>query len=129
MAALFSSFGMAYAFPATAGGFLDLTTPGNVTPLEAAAFVAKVGTTFGPAALASYADGTGSFSFSYMCISVSGCGPASYVVDSAGFASGNANVGVALVRTAVVPVPAGLPLLLTGLIGFAMFRRRQRRLG
>jgi hypothetical protein len=127
MASLFSAFGMTYAF--LPGNYVDLTASGNVTSAQASAFTASVGATFYDAALATYANSAANGPYSYLCVSVSSCSPASFTSDT-DISSGDSIVGIALVRTggiSAVPVPAGLPLLLTGLAGFVGLRRKQKR--
>jgi len=128
MATLFNAFGMTYGF--VDYGVFNLTSAGFVTPSQAAAFTASVGATTADASVGLFGPDASGVSSSYLCISVARCAPTNFIYDTSLVADGNPLAGVALARVAAVPtvpVPAGLSLLLTGVLGFALLRRRGKR--
>ena len=135
--AALSGFGFSWATEAQIIDLLDafnttyVSSPGSVVDLGMATgdregFVNHFGPTFSNASLGWYDTGGGN---SYMCVSVSACGPASFTwVDRIDLSVPDANVGVFMVRpadTAPVPLPAALPFLLASLCGLAAVSRRR----
>ncbi|WP_136443584.1 VPLPA-CTERM sorting domain-containing protein [Pacificoceanicola onchidii] len=131
MSALFDAFGMIYDF--LPGGVLDMTTPGYVTPTESSAFTSYLGTTFEDAAILTFASEKAVSGYGFLCTSPSGsaCGPDTHIADTAHHI-GQFYSGIALVRAsavAPVPLPAGGLLLLTGLAGLGLARKRRQMRG
>jgi hypothetical protein len=121
--ALLDAFGIVYAF--TAGTFNDL---GVAFPV-AASFTASLSITYLNASLGTYANASGTDTYSYLCISEGDCSGGSFTSD-ADFSSGSSLLGIFLVREgasiSAVPLPAAAPLLAMGVAALALLRRRRR---
>ena len=121
-------------------GFVAPTLPGlgarvGFSGGDDAGFIAALGDTYGNAAFASFDNGAGSTG--YLCISMGTCSPQNFVYTYGGF-DGHYALGALLVRSAptsqpivnrvapTVPVPAALPLLLTGVGGLAFLAKRRK---
>lgn len=129
MAALLMAFGITYEF--TPGWTTYLTTASDE---KAENFNDKLGVTlnyFGEiiSSIAVYSESSATDTFAAICIgSGSNCARSgSYTIDT-NYSDGFLGTGIALVREVdmkPVPLPAGLPLVLTGLAAFGLARRRR----
>ena len=124
--ALLDAFDIVYAFIADGGSFNNLGVASSV----AASFTASLSTTFrSNASLGTYANASGTGTYSYLCISEGDCGGGSLTRD-VDLSSGNSTVGIFLVREgasiSAVPLPTAAPLLAMGVAALALLRRRRR---
>jgi hypothetical protein len=123
--ALLDAFGIVYAF-VTGGSFNNLGVASSV----AASFTASLSTTFrSNASFGTYANASGTGTYSFLCISEGDCNPSSSTRDF-DLSRGNSIVGIFLVREgasiSAVPLPAAAPLLAMGVAALALLRRRRR---
>jgi hypothetical protein len=124
--ALLDAFDIVYAFIADGGSFNNLGVASSV----AASFTASLSTTFrSNASLGTYANASGTDTYSYLCISEGDCGGGSLTRD-VDLSSGSSLLGIFLVREGAsisdVPLPAAAPLLAMGVAALALLRRRRR---
>jgi hypothetical protein len=129
--ALLDAFGIVYKFIADGDSFTNL---GVAFPV-AASFTASLSisyfsnASFGNASLGTYANASGTGTYSFLCISEGDCSSGSFTRDY-DLSSGNSLVGIFLVREgasiSAVPLPAAAPLLAMGVAALALLRRRRR---
>jgi hypothetical protein len=123
--ALLDAFGIVYTFIADGGSLNNL---GVAFPV-AASFTASLSTTFNDGSLGTYANASGTGTYSYLCISEGTCSDGSFTND-VDLSSGNDQLGIFLVRGGTpppaVPLPAAAPLLAMGVAALALLRRRRR---
>jgi hypothetical protein len=123
--ALLDAFGIVYTFIADGDSFTNL---GVAFPV-AASFTASLSTTFNNGSLGTYANASGTGTYSYLCISEGDCSGGSFTSDF-NLSSGSSLLGIFLVREDApisdVPLPAAAPLLAMGVAALALLRRRRR---
>jgi hypothetical protein len=119
---LFDAFGFSYVF--TPGTYTELPDADGAERQLFVDYLGKTGvdeTAYN--SLAAYNNPLELYSFSYFCVSTTGCGPLAFTNEIV--SSRQLQIGITLVRTSAVPIPAAVWLFGAALVGLGWFRRKK----